>query len=571
VRTMEEKELREIAELLMKYFVIRDDTFVKEEKTGKTYRVDERLTLEKIADHLNALYRISIYPTNFRLRKGKFVCIDLDSPEHFRDVVEVLDSLNINYYIEYSAGKHDGYHFWIFAKPTDIEILWDVAEILREYIIRKLEEKEISYVDIEVFPRRPKDDIRSEYDHPIGLPLGFRSTGRWSKFVDKEGRELDPLLTLKTIQLEDIEKLWERLVIWEFEDVYKVMDKAQLEKLDAKIEWIVNPLIPKGGLVILYGPPGVGKSFLALHLAREVVHGGQFLGVHQCKQGYVLYINEDTDLRVDKTRMDMFEFSEIFKRVIGYSAPYPKLKRKSFYIDDYEDLKRLARYVRAKKPILVIFDCLEAMLSHINLARAEDRNKLVRLMKVLRDMAVTNDTTFIIIHHPRKETIVTGGAYNKVLGPTRLVGGADVVIWLEKDENNPNLYKLVVEKNRLAPETEHKGYKYYIHEEDGKLVFEFAGYIKIEYVIDKVRQAILQLFEKKQTDVLWRKEIFRALEDIASYGTISNALSSLVRDGYLEKEEVSGLSRDELKEKGKVRYRILKSAELEEIEEDTSL
>ena len=49
--------------------------------------------------------------------------------------------------------------------------------------------------------------------------------------------------------------------------------------LDERAEWQIKRIIPAGGLVEIYGVPGCGKSFLAIHLAMAVaVEPGRYAG-----------------------------------------------------------------------------------------------------------------------------------------------------------------------------------------------------------------------------------------------------------------------------------------------------
>ena len=55
------------------------------------------------------------------------------------------------------------------------------------------------------------------------------------------------------------------------------------------LPWLVKDILPIGGLAFLYGPPGVGKTFMALDLAFSVATGRPWQG-HETKQGTVVYV-----------------------------------------------------------------------------------------------------------------------------------------------------------------------------------------------------------------------------------------------------------------------------------------
>ncbi len=54
-------------------------------------------------------------------------------------------------------------------------------------------------------------------------------------------------------------------------------------------EWLIDGVLPAGGLCCIYGQPGIGKSFISMDIALSVASGGHWLG-HPLQAGYVLYI-----------------------------------------------------------------------------------------------------------------------------------------------------------------------------------------------------------------------------------------------------------------------------------------
>lgn len=62
-----------------------------------------------------------------------------------------------------------------------------------------------------------------------------------------------------------------------------------------EIMWLMRPLIPFGMITIMEGDPGVGKSFLAMHIAAQVSIGGYLPGDNHLKRGGVLYLSAEDD------------------------------------------------------------------------------------------------------------------------------------------------------------------------------------------------------------------------------------------------------------------------------------
>src|SRR3990167_6684502 len=60
--------------------------------------------------------------------------------------------------------------------------------------------------------------------------------------------------------------------------------------------WLLRPLLPVGGSMILYGDPKVGKSYAALQLAVALTGDGpdEWLGFPTGQAGPVVYVHLDT-------------------------------------------------------------------------------------------------------------------------------------------------------------------------------------------------------------------------------------------------------------------------------------
>jgi AAA domain len=69
---------------------------------------------------------------------------------------------------------------------------------------------------------------------------------------------------------------------------YRLLTDIEIENLPPP-EWLIDALIPRNALVVLYGEPGIGKTFLALDWAMSVAAGRTWLG-RTVQQGHVLYL-----------------------------------------------------------------------------------------------------------------------------------------------------------------------------------------------------------------------------------------------------------------------------------------
>ena len=56
--------------------------------------------------------------------------------------------------------------------------------------------------------------------------------------------------------------------------LYRASDFPDLPEL----QWLVDGVLPEQGLLCVYGPSGVGKSFLCLDLAAAIAEGAEWFG-----------------------------------------------------------------------------------------------------------------------------------------------------------------------------------------------------------------------------------------------------------------------------------------------------
>jgi RecA-family ATPase len=81
--------------------------------------------------------------------------------------------------------------------------------------------------------------------------------------------------------------------------------------------YLVNPIVPLGGIVFIYGKSGVGKSPLSWALADAVVKGGSFLGMPVSGQSPVLYVDVDTRWWTIQDRWKQAGYQPSFDIAVG--------------------------------------------------------------------------------------------------------------------------------------------------------------------------------------------------------------------------------------------------------------
>jgi archaellum biogenesis ATPase FlaH len=237
---------------------------------------------------------------------------------------------------------------------------------------------------------------------------------------------------------------------------------VDLSTVEAKeIEWLMPPLIPYGMITIMEGDPGVGKSYLAMHIAAQISIGGSLPGVDKLERGRVLYLSaEDDPAYTIRPRIDAMGGEP--KR-IRIQADYLSL--------DEDGLKDLMDEIRRNPPRLIIMDPLFA---YVPGTQDMYRPNVIRsLLSQLRDIAEYGDTAVLIIRHltktKREKAIYQGG------GSMDVIGAARSAFLVAQHPDDPEQKIIAHVKHNIAPRGTSWVYELVQEAPDGVPVLKWIG------------------------------------------------------------------------------------------------
>ncbi|MFA4918332.1 MAG: AAA family ATPase [Thermodesulfovibrionales bacterium] len=289
------------------------------------------------------------------------------------------------------------------------------------------------------------DNDKPGRDHAVSIAKNFKGIAESIKIVELPGLQDKGDVTDWINQghkKEELIELIKQSPEWTEEQPKSLLSSLlkwnDIPALDVKIEYILDKLIPKGGISLLFGRGGIGKTSLSMQIGRSIASGISF-DILQVIQSPVYYIDFENPLAVLKERREKIGPSEnLYVWHISNEIQPPKL-------DSIE-------WIRYKElpPGLLIIDTLRA--SHLS---DENDSKPMSLimgrLKELREMGFT----ILLLHHTPK------GNENTFKGSTALLDLCDHVLGLEevKDLDGEsiefdcqNLYKLGTRiKTRYEP------------------------------------------------------------------------------------------------------------------------
>ncbi|MDL1972326.1 MAG: AAA family ATPase, partial [Deltaproteobacteria bacterium] len=235
--------------------------------------------------------------------------------------------------------------------------------------------------------------------------------------------EFNFLLSVKKMQHEKIE-LWDRIP-----SSLEIIDMDE----DADFEWIVHKLIPKGGITLLYGRGGVGKTWLVLQMCEAIASGKPFCGL-ETKKCPIVYVDFEDSRKVIKKRLNVLGGSKDFKIWLFDSEfPPPKLDSSKWHM--YQELPPNS---------LIVVDTLRAAHA-LDENSSQDMTKIMDKLKELR----RREITVLLLHHAPKANVET------YKGSTAILDLVDHELCLEKledEDNEAEIYRLGTKlKTRFEP------------------------------------------------------------------------------------------------------------------------
>lgn len=200
--------------------------------------------------------------------------------------------------------------------------------------------------------------------------------------------------------------------------------KEALSHVD--LPYLVKDMFDRGQIIVLWGAPGSGKTFVALHLASHIGAGVSW-GAKRVKRGIVFYIcAESTRKRLEN-------------RVIVLKQKYPELAESWVYFvpthldllngaSDIEDVLAACKGLEAQmgqQVAMIVVDTLSVTFGGGDENGPEDMGLYVANMKRLKEVT---GAAVLIVHHAGKDQS------RGMRGHSALLGALDAEFIVEKLE-----------------------------------------------------------------------------------------------------------------------------------------
>lgn len=218
-----------------------------------------------------------------------------------------------------------------------------------------------------------------------------------------------------------------------------LQDMAAFEGSVGALKWLLDAVLPEGGLVYFSAPPEGGKTWLLLDLVRAFVMGEEWIGKYPLEKRNVLYIDEEMGVRKALPRL----------RKLGVPDNADGLwytNKVGVRLDNPAHLHAILRHVEANGISVVFIDTLTRV-------HGMDENDNSQMRELFRRFAplLEKNVTVIVAHHDRKKGADSDVKHERMRGAGEIAAMADMTFAVDRIGH---MFRLSTSKGRLVAEDE---------------------------------------------------------------------------------------------------------------------
>lgn len=223
-------------------------------------------------------------------------------------------------------------------------------------------------------------------------------------------------------------------------ELEKVEDKVSLRSFRQTIEptrgqkpEMIGGIFPRGGVSVMAGQQGTGKSLLMQKFCSDVSLGGEILdGVsgYAAKRKTVYFVGE-LPVNTMNDRQRTAEWRQNPDNLILYSRITMAKNQIPLDLDDGEGFRNVAEIIMDEKPDLVVFDSLMSFLSCDESDMKAMQGAFTKMVRLADDM----QCAVVVVHHIRKRKALERASrlhMDDIIGSSIITRNASLAIGAEK-------------------------------------------------------------------------------------------------------------------------------------------
>lgn len=189
--------------------------------------------------------------------------------------------------------------------------------------------------------------------------------------------------------------------------------------------WLIDDWLPSSGIAAIYGHPGSGKSFFALHMAAHIASGRPWAGRH-VERGLVLYVVAEGATGFRNRMFAMRENGDIAPDApLAYVATPIDMQAENGDVKALIQTIRVAAEACGMKPAMIVLDTLSKTFG----AGKENTDDMVNYVNNCQRVASAFDCLTAVVHHRPKDN-----ESRDLRGHSSLRGNVDTTILVESGD-----------------------------------------------------------------------------------------------------------------------------------------
>ena len=222
---------------------------------------------------------------------------------------------------------------------------------------------------------------------------------------------------------------------------------AQADTDDPAGDYLVFPIVPKKGAVLVYGLPKEVKSWLGVELAIDVASGRKAFGYFDVpRPAKTLYVQVEDSEALTRERIRLVAQERGLGRLVGQLKVVPRC---GLNLMDKAWVLLLEQEIKKFKPELVVLDVFRRLFRG-NVNEAEQTAGFFRVLDNLRD---EYGCSIVLVHHARKNN-ESAAIQTMALGSVNITAWPEVLVYTsaKRKMGNATVADLQLEGKDLFPD-----------------------------------------------------------------------------------------------------------------------
>lgn len=301
---------------------------------------------------------------------------------------------------------------------------------------------------------------------------------------------------------------------------FRFIDDVGLEQLPDP-EWLIEGVLPKAAVCVLYGLPATYKSFMATDWAFSVATGQPWAG-REVQRGSVIYVAAE-GINGYKARVRSWKEARSF---VGRAGVY--FLTDAVQLHDPKEVDEFVASVNRQEiaPSLIVFDTLSRCFVGGDENSAGAMSMIIDAVEQIRR---STGATIVLVHHANK----TGASER---GSIALRGGVEVMMVATRTGNDGHV-KLACVKMKDAPEFDEMHFQFVERGQSGVLALAEASVTGEKESITLTAKHLAQLRALPPSGATYTEWMKRAKEAGVPEGSFARYMQVLLNAGLVIRQD----------------------------------